>query len=289
MIPGSYRLSFEDYLADPCPEPSLSRSSIIDLLDSPARAWWNHPRLNPQPPEPENEAKFDIGSAAHCLLLEGGDAIFIVEGYDDWRTKAAKEARDAARECGKIPLLAKQGEQVFDMAHAAREAIRQCPELGITDLRAEGDSELTYIWQEINGIWCRIRVDWIRKDRTLILDVKTTGTSVNPSIFSSHINKMGYGVQEAFYKRGVKAIEGEMPDFVIMAQETAPPYFCSFHGLDLMNYDMADQKIKWAINEWSERLKSGQWPSYANRVHYAEPKPWELAEWEMRKYEGGGE
>lgn len=285
MKQGSYKMSFEEYLSDSCPEPSLSRGTIIDLLDSPARAWWNHPRLNPQPPEPENETKFDIGSAVHDLLLEGGDSIFVVEGFDDWRKKEAQQARDAAREMGKTPLLAKQYTEVAAMAKAAEKAIRECTELGITDLRVEGDSELTYIWQEENGIWCRVRVDWIRANKDLILDYKTTSTSVNPEIFSGHINKMGYGIQSAFYRRGVKAVEGKEPDFIIMAQETESPYFCSFHGLDLQNEEMQQQKIEWAVKKWKECLTMGKWPGYPNRICYAEPKPWELAEWEMKRGE----
>ncbi len=283
MIQGSYKISSEEYLADPCPEASLSRGTIIDLLDSPARAFWDHPRLNPQPPEEKEETKFDIGKAAHDLLLEGGDKIFVVFGFDDWRKKEAQEARKAAREIGKTPLLEKQYVEVFRMVEAAQKAMVECTELGITDLRAEGDSELTYAWHENKGIWCRIRVDWIRTNRDLILDYKTTSTSVNPEIFSGHVNKMGYGIQSVFYRRGVKAVEGKEPNFVIMAQETEPPYFCSFHGLDLQNEDMAQQKVEWAIKKWKECTEQNQWEGYPNRICYAEPKPWELAEWEMRR------
>ena len=283
MIAGSYKIDFPTYLSDPCLLPSLSRSTIIDLLDSPARAFWNHPRLNLTPPEEKEKTIFDIGSATHNLLLEGDDSIFVVEGFDDWKKKEAQEARKVAREVGKIPLLEKQYADVCMMAAAANSAIMDCTELGIKDLRDEGDSELTYIWQESNGIWCRIRVDWIRKNRDLILDYKTTATNVNPSIFSGHINKLGYGIQSVFYRRGVKAVEDKEPNFVIMAQEIEPPYFCSFHGLDMQNEDMAEQKVKWAINKWGECLATGNWDGYPNRICYAEPKPWELAEWEMKR------
>jgi hypothetical protein len=100
---------------------------------------------------------------------------------------------------------------------------------------------------------------------------------------------MGYGIQDVFYKRGVKAVEGKEPNFVIMAQEVEPPYFCSFHGLDLQNEDMAVQKVRWAIDQWHECLTTGEWEGYPNRVCYAEPKPWELMEWEAKKYETRGE
>ena len=276
---GCHKISEEEYHNDPCSEPSLSRGAIMDLLDCPQRAFFNHPRLNPYPLEEKEETKFDIGSAAHDLLLEGGDKIFVVEGFDDWRKKEAKEARDAARREGKTPLLEKQYHQVVPMVETAKTAIGQCEELGIVNLQIQGDSELTYVWRESNGVWCRIRVDWIRKNRNLILDYKTTGTSANPEIFSGHINKMGYGIQSVYYRRGVKAVEGKEPNFVIMAQETEPPYFCSFHGLDLQNEDTATKKVGWAIKTWGECLATEKWEGYPNRICYAEPKPWELAEW----------
>ncbi|MDD2657781.1 MAG: PD-(D/E)XK nuclease-like domain-containing protein [Candidatus Pacebacteria bacterium] len=286
MIPGAYKLSFEDYLADPCPDPSLSRSSIVDLLDCPARAWFNHPRLNPQPPEEENETKFDIGKAAHDLLLEGGDSIFLVEGFDDWRKKEAQQARDAARGIGKTPLLEKQYETACQMAAVAAVAIRECTELGITNLRAEGDPELTYIWQEKNGIWCRCRPDWISKDRRLCLDVKTTGKRANPESLSRHISDMGYEIQSAFYLRGIKSIDREEPNFVFLFIEDSPPYMCSFMGLSLEFSDMGDQKVNRAIRLWRECLSSGKWPSYPNRICYADAPPWSLASWEIQRCQG---
>jgi hypothetical protein len=280
---GVYEISKEEYLADPCPAPALSKSLIPLLIDVPIRAWWNHPKLNPQPKEEKDESKFDQGNAAHDLLLEGGKKIMVVEGYDNWKKSAAQEARDAARTIGMIPLLTKQYEVVVEMVAAANQQISQVEELEITDMVAEGDMELSYIWQAVNGIWCKARPDWIRKDRNLICDYKTTGTSANPDDFSGHMNKTDYPIQSVWYRKGVEVVEGVKPDFVFIAQENEPPYLCSFHGIDVMSEDMAREKIHWAVNKWHECLSTGKWPGYPKRICYAEPKPWDLAEWEIKK------
>jgi len=280
---GSYKISSDDYHNDPCPEPSLSRGTIIDLLDSPARAFYNHPRLNPVPKEEKDESKFDQGSAAHDLLLEGGKKIFIVSGFDDWKKKDAHEARKAARKSSYIPLLQKQFDLVYAMTEAAKTQIKECSDIGVGDLSAEGEGELSYIWMESNGVWCRCRPDWIKKDRTLILDYKTTGTSVNPDKFSGNINEMGYPIQSVFYRRGVETIEKKKPNFFFVAQEDKPPYFCSFHGIDFQNEDMAQEKVSFSIDLWGKCLKYDKWPGYPKRICYAEPKPWDLAAWEMKK------
>jgi hypothetical protein len=283
---GVHRISAEEYQADPCPEPSLSRGAIIHLLDCPAKAFWNHPRLNPDFPKDErDEAKFDQGKATHNLLLEGGNKIFVVEGFDDWKKSAAKEARYEVRGIGKIPLLTKQFDHVSAMIEAARRKIREYSDLGISDMAKEGDAELSYLWQDNFGVWCRVRPDWIKKDRTLIVDYKSTGTSANPDDYSGHINKMDYPTQSVFYRRGVAAVEGTTPDFVFIAQSDEPPYLCSFHGIDVMNEDMAVEKVEVAIKLWAHCLKTGKWPGYANRIYYAEPSPWDLAAWEIKKGE----
>jgi hypothetical protein len=185
--PGSYKIRMEEYQNDPCEIPSLSRSTIQDLIyRSPAHAWFNHPRLNPNFKPEEGEKKFDIGQVAHSLLLEGLDNAAVIEA-DDWRTKAAKEQRDKARSEGKVPLLLHQFEEVGKMVTAADRQIIACKELGIGIISLESEnSETSCIWQE-EETWFRIRPDWISKDHKLIVDYKTTGISVNPSELARHI------------------------------------------------------------------------------------------------------
>src|SRR5262245_50563917 len=71
--PGIYDIPLAEYLADPCPAPSLSASiAHILLSQSPRHAWEAHPRLNPHY-EPEEAEAFDLGTAAHAYLLEGAE------------------------------------------------------------------------------------------------------------------------------------------------------------------------------------------------------------------------
>ena len=105
MTEGIHNIPEEEYHADPCPEPSLSRSTVKALLTlSPAHVFHGNRRLNPDYVEPANESKFDIGNACHALLLEGEDIAEVVEA-DSWRTKAAKEKRDEIYAAGRTPLL----------------------------------------------------------------------------------------------------------------------------------------------------------------------------------------
>ena len=279
--PGKYKISFDEYLADPCVEPSLTRSTIKDLIDGTAKkAFLKHPRLNPQAKEKSSE-KFDIGTAAHAIFLEGSASTIQVILAADWRTKKAQEKRDAAREAGKIPLLEHQFVEVTAMVVEALSAFSKWE--GRQLRTSDGDSEMTYIWQD--GLtWCRIRPDWISKDRRLVIDYKTTGQSADPQEYNRIAISTGLDIQDAFYRRGIQAVEGEEPDFVFMVQETEPPYLCAFMSLDMMTKDMGEEKVRYGIREWEKHLRTGQWPGYGNRTFTMEAPPWTLAQWEMRKF-----
>src|SRR4051812_22987943 len=105
--PGFLTLTSDQYhgdlLGDGGP-PTLSASIANILINaSPAHARSQHPRLNPDW-QREEEEKFDIGTVAHALLLQGkreADEIVEVVLADDWRTKIAKEARAEARAAGR--------------------------------------------------------------------------------------------------------------------------------------------------------------------------------------------
>src|SRR3990167_1259095 len=87
-------LPIADYIKDPAPQPSLSASLAHVLLTrSPKHAWLAHPRLNPAWEPDESEARQDIGTIVHALLLEGDASRVVVIEAEDYRTKAAKEAR----------------------------------------------------------------------------------------------------------------------------------------------------------------------------------------------------
>ena len=276
--PGAYRMTNEDYHADPCIRPSLSRGVCMDLLfQSCARAAYNHPRLNPDY-VPENNQKFSIGSAAHSLFLEGIDIACIVTA-DDWKTKAAKEARDQAWADGKVPLLEKEFEIVMEMVRSAVCGLSGSElniEMGVTP----GESELSYFWEE-DGTWFRTRPDWVSKDRRICLDFKTTSVSANPAEISGKILNMGYDTQDSLYSRGIKAVDGVDTKFVFMFIETEKPYLCSFVSLPPAFKDIGRRKVSHAVGLWKQCMTTGQWPGYPSKVCYPDVPPWAEG-WSMR-------
>lgn len=273
--PGIHDLDAAVYHADPCPEPSLSRS-IANLLctASPAHARAAHPRLNPDY-APESEEKFDIGTAAHAWLLEGKDVTVAVDAKD-WRTKAAQAERDAARAAGLTPLLLDQWERVKAMVGSV---LAQLSELKVDPLPfSNGKPEQTLLWQE-DGVWCRALCDWLRDDRAYIDDFKTTAGSANPETWSKSMFGIGLDMQAAFYTRGLKYLTGSDAVFRFVVAETHPPYAVSVMtpGPDVIA--LSEAKVEYAINRWRECLAADVWPGYRPELATTELPAYEEMRW----------
>lgn len=261
-----------DLIAD---EPTLN-ATVAKLLisHSPLHAWTAHPKLNPDYERKQDE-KFDIGTAWHALLLEGRNAVDIVEA-DDWRTNASKELRDQIRADGKIPLLAKQWGDICAMSDALHEQLER---LDVhPPVFQAGAPEQTLVWDD-DGVTCRARLDYLHADGSAVDDLKTTSRSANPETWSRSLFGMGYDVQAAFYLRGVKAVTGADAEFRLVVAETSAPYAVSVIGLTPAALALADDKVSYALDVWKRCLAKDEWPGYPTRVCYADLPSWEEVRW----------
>jgi hypothetical protein len=275
--PGMHQMTADSYHALETPTPALSSSIARKLLGySPLHAWYAHGHLGAGTREEGDH--LDLGSAAHAYLLEGETGFVIVDA-DDWRTKAAKEARDAARADGKIALLAHKWADVQAMAKAAREqlAAHEAP-TPFTNWRAEE----TLIWTE-GDVWMKSRLDWLHRGGLYADDYKTTSATANPEVWCRGVFSSGVAIQAAFYVRGIRAVLGVDAIFRFIVQETFPPYALSVVGLGPDALTLAEKKVIFAIDLWRDCLASGKWPGYPTRIAYAALPPWEEASWMARE------
>jgi hypothetical protein len=267
MKPGIHNIDEAAYHADPCPEPSLSSSIATTMIDeSPIHAWTKHPKLNPDY-EAEERGIFDIGSAAHAIVLEGRDMIEVIDA-PDWRTKAAKESRDAARDNGMIPLLERDDKNVRAMVDAFYQQVRGIPALA--DAMKSFEAERTIVWQE-RGIWCRCRPDILPSAGPLLLDYKTTGGSAHPQAWASSRLYEGPDIQAEFYLRGCRAVGIKKRQMVFIVQETKPPFALSAVSPTPEGMDAARHSVDRAMDMWRRCLERDSWPGFPSEIFYAEP------------------
>lgn len=283
--PGVYDLTADEYHADPCVEPSLSSSIAKALVgETPLHAWQDHPRLNPEPAEgDEDEGKFDIGKACHSLVL-GDTQAFEIIAAKSWSTKAAQDGRKAARAAGKIPLLEKQWLRVQAMAHSLK--IQLARHQDASDAFTNGKPEQTLVWRE-GDAWCRCRLDWLPNVVSLggglarrgkfFDDYKST-TCADPDAWSRRLFELGFDMQDAFYRRGIRALGlCDDPTFRFIVQEVKAPHAMCSVALMPGALDLAEHKVARAIDIWTTCLRTGQWPGYPLRTCYVDVPPWHEA------------
>lgn len=239
-----------DYHAD---RHSLSSTGARKLLESPRKYQWS---LD----QPAQTARhFDVGHYVHTLVLGVGSPVVVIDA-EDFRTKAAREDRDAAHAEGKVPLLKADADLCREMADAL-----------LTDPYAQalfesGLAEQSIYWTE-GDVRMRGRLDWLKTfdDGTvpLVGDVKTTAGSANPREWRSTAAKYQLHFQAAWYTRAVvKAGIGEGADFLFLNIEKEPPHLVSITELDARAMEHAHRRVELAIQLYAEYSATDTWPNW---------------------------
>lgn len=263
--PGVYDIAAEDYHADPVPGESLSSSGARKLLPPSCPALYRYERDHGQQPRRE----FDLGHAAHKLVLGEGPELVVIEA-DNYRTKAAQTARDDAHAAGAVPLLAAEYEQVEQMAAALRQhpvaAALFNPETG-------GHPEQSLFWRDQpTGVMRRARLDWLPRwsgtGRLIVPDYKTT-KSADLDAIQKAVHQHGYFMQAAWYLAAVKALDlagDQEPVFVFVFQQKTPPYVVTVVELDSLAIRIGQALNRRALELFAECRAVGRWPGYSDEV-----------------------
>jgi hypothetical protein len=220
-------VAHEHYHVDPCETPSLSSGVVRRLVDeSPLHAHLIHPRLGGH--SATHYARvLDRGTMIHLLLLGKGQEFVEVEA-DSYKTQAARAARDGAYAEGKVPVLSRELEEYMKVVRIFKaKLLDQVDDDGNPDpIEFDGDSELTGVWRDEDGVLCRLRADHWRAHRREILDLKSTDKSVSPRACASTLVGNGGDIQHEHYTRGMTALagEGEPIRMRYVFLEMKPPY-----------------------------------------------------------------
>jgi hypothetical protein len=277
--PGIARIPAAAYHADPAPEPSLSATlAKLALGKSMRHAWHACRRLNPDW-HPVNKKTFDIGRAAHRVVLGfGDDYVAIPENVlaknGAASTDAAKTFIEAQREIGHVPLKQEEVGQIETMGLIAAAKLA---EHGVTLDPAR--SELSAIVQ-IDGVWCRAMFDNVdAAPDGPIWDFKTC-EDASPEACLRAIVNYGYDVQAEHYRAVWKAATGQDRPFVFIFQEKPEPNEVTLIRLSGSFQEFAQRRAAKARRLWGECISTGIWPGYPIGMHEVDPPAWAVDRFE---------
>lgn len=257
--PGVYPdLRFEDYVRDPVVGGSLSNSEAKHLLPPegcPARFRWEKDHKRP------SKRAFEIGTAAHALVLGTGPELVEIDA-ENWRTEKARQEADDAREDGMVPLLPHEYRMVMDMA----DAIRRHPVAAALFSPDRGDAEQSLIWRDgPTGVMRRARLDHLpypTDSRMLLVDYKTCVKADEASCAKAVLN-YGYHRQGATYEDGViKLGRAAEVAYLICFQEKQAPYLIHIFEVDAMFLAIARDQNRAALELYAKCAADNHWPGW---------------------------
>lgn len=214
----------------------------------------------------EHNDDFDIGTAAHTLLLGTGAGIKVVDA-DTWQGKEAKAARIQARAEGKVPMLRKQ----YDATRAMVDAALEQPEVAeLFPGDPTGVAEMSaYAMDLKTWVMLRARFDYLilRPDRHVkVVDYKTS-KDASPRGFARSAADYGYHVQEAHYRRVLEALGYVVDEFVFLAQEKTPPYLTCLHQFDTAAIRAGDEIVTAGAELFDQCREANKWPGYGDETN----------------------
>lgn len=250
-------------------KPLSSTGAKVLVKESPADYLWSLQN------RVEKKA-FDLGSAAHELILEGGLKTVEVFQFDSWRTKEARAARDECYAAGGVPMLEHELDAAYKMADAVKRHQRA------SALLTEGRPEVSaLVWDEEYQIHFQVRFDWLRNDG-LIVDLKTA-REANPREFNRDMAKFSYHLQASLYLRAAEILGLGGQRFTWVIVQNADPYHVSVVEYSELDRLIGDRIMHTALTKYAEGIHTGHWPAY-DGIYTSELPAW--AEYEADEITG---
>jgi hypothetical protein len=246
----------------------------------------------------EERREFDIGNAAHWLILEGRKALeertvlqpdvypTAKEGDKPW-TYAANYCKDWRRaQAGKVILSADDFANIDRMA----KAVESNPDA--VALLTGGESEVTFrVQHPAFAVQCRAD-HWHTPHHAgpanvvagnCCVDLKTCESIEQ---FRAHYFKMRYYYRAAFYQDVISdalGIAGERPAFVFVAVEKNAPWRCEVFEPTESDLELGRTEMLADLKTLRTCLERNEWPGSKLGV-----QPIELTSWQRKIAEANG-
>lgn len=269
---GSVSYEQEDHLYRQ--EKAHSQSQVKHILKSPAHYQAAiKQRFLPT-------LRMQMGSAAHCLLLEGEDQFnkdFICKppGLNLATTKG-KEWKEENK--GKTVLSTSDQYCSWDAVHGMVDSLRRLEWFNPSQPDYRKFNEVSLYWDP-GGLPCKARLDrlLLTPDEAVVLDVKTTD-SIEPSVFLKKLTgDLNYLFQSGWYTDGTMSCFMRPTSFVFVAVEVAPPHLVGVFEITAAMVEEASLQVQEARRLLKRCEQKKQWPEPCVAFTTLDLPPWYIS------------
>lgn len=258
----------------------LSPSVAQKLNDEGAlSAWANHRLMGNLRKRPtDGQIK---GTINHASLLGDSEAIEVVTGFDNFKTKAAKEVRDDIFDRGKTPVIESKWEESLKTAEHLRELILSRHGIDLDGAVKETRLEWTEFSRSGKAVECSGFMDlW---DQNLkVTDLKTGDGYPTPEKIATDLARSHGLLQDRAYRGGVAQLMNvaiEEVDMVYLGVQMVPPYATCPARMKASFRECSEIRWQQAIDDWASFSESGEWS-----VRYGmEPAEMDAPGWLLNK------
>ncbi len=243
------------------PHPYLTPSIARTLVGkTPRHAQLQCPYFGPVEQKPS--AAMTEGSIVDALVL-GGDPGCTVLDFENYRTKEAREIRDASSN----PILIADYERCQNAAVRVKKSIKTSSEIAVHALEL-GRIKKRLFWQSAS-VHCSTEPDVHCAD--IVLDLKRTKVAPTVANWERHAYTMRYGLQVAATLEATKAKR-----FGWLIIEADPPHLSVVHWASDAFIKVARDDWKLAVDTWRNCIECNHFPGYESGI--IEPMAWQLGD-----------
>ena len=251
---------------------SISRSAIMDYMESPYLYWAKH--INPKRRPRESTKAMDFGNAFHTFVLESEKFLDQYafapekvtlkyssrEAYDEYKREIER-----LENSDKIVISDQDGNLLLDM----RQALRDHKEAW--ELIQGGIYEQSYFWQDKeSGLLLKSRPDILHSN--MYVDLKTC-VSASTRAYQRAMVDGGLHIQAALVVDAVRELEGrEIQACINICCEKQYPYIVAIKIIGEKAIEEGRRKYKSILLKIKKSIEENEWSSY-------EPETVELPVW----------
>jgi hypothetical protein len=238
------RMPFEDYLKVEGTNWSTLKAMRVSALH------YKYALAHDRP----DTATLAAGRAGHTAVLEPMRFLREYALFEGARRAGKEWEAFKALHDGKTILKVDE----YERAVALAAAVRAHP-VAAEYLR-EGDAEVPIRWSdEVHGIPCKGRIDFVSRSKPALVDLKTTN-DICERRFMSNAARFGHHCQLAFYQDGWFREHGESLPAVIIAVEAKAPHDVGVFHLSDDDLFVGQEEYRELLARVKEARRTNVWP-----------------------------